>query len=159
MKYLIFIRGDPSTIRYDVVEKTLAYLNPNLDTIRAIKTSMADYGNDPALRKSYASSVKRLVKKVLSGHEEQFIIIDNPNTNPKDWMSMLGIADTMNVPVLGIGINISPNEQVYNGEDLNEQDPNLIMFKSTMYKYIDVKSDQELNTADIEAVIDELTNE
>lgn len=150
MKYLVFIRGDDSPLRDVVARNLMLALNPNINTVRAIKVSMNDYGpiTNKGERKAAASSAKKLVRKLLSGsHQEKFILIDNPNLQPSNWAAFFNIAHSVEVQVLGVGIDVNKNEQSASETDKNEQDPNLTMFIATMYKYVQVENEQDIDLA------------
>lgn len=149
MKYFVFIRGEKSDLRDQLVRELMNGLNPDINTVRAIKISMDDYKpRDKSERKAAAGNVKKMVKKLLvASHQEQFIIIDNPNINTSDWLSILNIADDLEIEVSGIGIDIRKYEQGEISDKKYEKDPNVRMFKATMYKYTWVENEQDVASA------------
>lgn len=148
MKFLVFVRGDETPFRKEVVNLIMKGLNPDLNTVRAIRVSMNDYGpfRDKGDRKAAASSVKKMVRKLLSGsHQETFIVIDNPNMNQTDWNSLFSIAESVGAHVEGVGIHVF--DPAVSDQEKNEQDPNLHVFIAMMYKYVGVENEQDVKTA------------
>lgn len=156
MKFLVFIRGESSELRTETLDRIMQGLNPDINHVRAIRVGMSDYGpfKDRGERKAAASSVKKMVRKLLSGsHQEQFIVVDNPNLNPRDWQSMFQIATSVSVEIGGVGINM---EKLADGDEdgsKNEQDPNLRLFIAMMDKYVGVQNEQDIELA-IETLLD-----
>lgn len=135
-------------------------LNPDLNNIRGIRLSMNDYGplNTRGDRKAAASSVKNLLRRLLSGsHQEQVIVIDNTNEYPSSWTSLFSVSEPLDANVLGIGIQICENEHPDNIDQKNEQDPNVQLFKAMMYKYMQVENEQDIDDA-ISVLLAQLTN-
>lgn len=120
---------------------------------------MNDYGpiTDKGERKAAASSMKKMLRKLLSGSfQEKFIIIDSPNENQNDWMSMFNIARELGVETVGIGFQLEKNEQSLIFDEKNEHGKKLTMFNATMYKYYWIKNEHDVGMAlnDLSIVVD-----
>ena len=149
MKYIIIIRGEESELRDSFTKQLMEHLNPDINTVRGIKFSMADYNpTNRGERRAAASNVKKLVKKMFVGSfQEQYIVIDNPNLNQQDWASLIHMIEDLGETVVPIGFQIQKYEQSDISEKKYEEDPKLHIFKASMYKYIQIDSDVNIITA------------
>jgi len=158
MKILVFVRGVDTSLKRSVVSHLMAGLNPDINTVRAIRVSIQDhlprYYKEPDKKtqkrdlKAADKDAKNLTRKILAGsHSEQFIVIDNESILPVHWQSYYNITNTVQVNSLAVGID------VYSGEKLNtdaekaknnEQEGKSTLFKASVYKYYGVKSEDEV---------------
>lgn len=149
MKYLVFVRGEETTLRKSTVTTIMDTLNPDVNNVRAIRVSMNDYGPfaTKGERRAAASNVKKLVRKlIINSHQEEFIVVDSSNMNHNDWHSLLRIADDLSQPIMGIGVDVQKNEHGVDEGRKNEELPNVHVFKAMMYKYVWVENEQDIET-------------
>jgi hypothetical protein len=128
----------------------MAILNPDINTVRGIELSMDKYGPliDKSDRKVAISNIKKMMKKLLvASHQEQFIVLNNPNLIYDNWMAMINIADAVNVPINTIGIQLGKNEQEPNNHRKNKKHTNIPTFICTMHKYICVEDEHSFDIA------------
>lgn len=150
MKVFVFVRGIETPFKQQIVQQIMLTLNPDINHITALKVSMRDYGDlsDKFTRKAADRSCKNLVRKILGGsHAETFIVIDNESLQPVNWQSYFVLAEGINVNAIAVGIDIdSPENFIQDAHQkrLNLQQQNLHLFKATMYKYLQVKNEQEI---------------
>lgn len=150
MKVFVFLRGVESPFKRSVSNQLMQWLNPNVNTTRGIRASMDDFGpiQDKATRKAADRSCKNLVKKILGGsHAEQFIIIDNESIQPEHWQSYFNMAEGIHQNAIGVGVEIvSPVNMITPDQrgKLNLQDQKVQVFKASMYKYVEVKNEEDI---------------
>jgi hypothetical protein len=141
-KTIVFVRGIESPARRLVVEATMLALNPNINTIRAIKLAMTDFiehPNDKGVLKAADKSVKNIVKKVLVNHTETFILIDNENLVPQHWQSLNKIAEECGMKIRMVGVDVIQTETT--SKKINLQEANRAAFKCEMHKYFEANID------------------
>lgn len=157
MKYLVFIRGEESELRTAFTQQLMNWLNPDINTVRGIKFSMSDYNpQNKGERKAAASNVKKMVKKMFMGSfQEQFIVIDNPNENQQDWLSLIHMIEDLGEAVIPLGVQVQKNEHGDISGRKNEESPKVHVFKSVMYKYMQVSDDVQIIDAlnDLESLV------
>lgn len=150
MKAFVFVRGPSSDLKKMLVDEIMQVLNPDINHVRAFRISIEDYHpTDANTFRAANKSCKNLVRKVLGGnHSETFIVIDNENLRIIDWQSYYVIANGINVNAVAIGVDFLPSENLITEE--NKAKYNLQLeycdtFKSTMYKYYQIKSKDDLD--------------
>lgn len=155
LKTFIFVRGQKTPLKDQVVAEIMAYLNPDVNRIKAIKLSLGDYCDltDKSEIKAADRTCKNLAKKIVGGsHQEEYLVIDNESLHSPHWLSYLELGDPYNIQTIGFGVDVYDNfTDPENLEKLNLQEQKLPVFIATMYKYVRVQS----NT-DIPDVISEL---
>ena len=150
MKAFVFVRGPSSDLKKMLVDEIMQVLNPDLNHVSAFRVSIENYKpTDSDTFKAANKTCKNLVRKVLGGnHSETFIVVDNENLRMMDWQSYYNIANGISVNAVAIGIDFLPSENLITEENkakYNLQLENLDTFKSTMYKYYQVKSKDDLD--------------
>ena len=157
MKHLVFIRGPESQFKRTVVDEIMKALNPDINSVRAIRVSIDDHmphfwfaPDTQTVRRAMRAAdkdCKNLTKKVLGGnHEEEFIVIDNESLLPVHWQSYNNLAEGVNADALMIGVDVylenisTPEEE----RKSNLQDQNCAVFIASCYKYHRVKNIDEL---------------
>ena len=130
-----------------MVSKLMSGLNPDLNHIRAFKVSIKNYGPDI---KAADKTCKNLARKVLAGsHEETFIVVDNENLKPQNWISYYSMANETCVNAVAVGLDIY-DENINNDEFSSKiylQRTNCDMFIASMYKYWCIKNESDMETA------------
>lgn len=153
MKVFVFVRGIDSPLKRTTVSMMMKALNPNPNTVRGIRVSMDEFGplTDKASRKAADRSCKNRVKKLIGGsHNEQFIVIDNETLNPEHWQSYFSMIEGINQNAIGVGIEVISPVNMISDEDIpkiNLQDVKVHLFKAYMYKYVEIKSDGDIEDA------------
>lgn len=144
-KTLVFVRGVESAARRIVVKRLMELLNPDINTIRAIRLSLNDYVQNPSDKgamKAADKSVKNLVKKILMAHPESHIVIDNENLLPPHWNSYKALAETLGVQVSTWGVEVvQPTLEGLDPKRANLQEANRAAFNCEMGKYIEANAD------------------
>lgn len=147
MKTLLFIRGISCPLRDTFVPELMKIMNPNVNTVRAIKLSISDIVTDPSDKgqiKAANKDCKNMTRRILmGGHEESFIVIDNENLRPNNWLSYFSLANDLAPETLAWGIDIIPgyknseykNFSTSDLKKFNVQTQNMNTFISSLYKY------------------------
>lgn len=149
MKYLVFVRGEDSDLRTSAVQQIMDTLNPDINTVRAIRVSMNDFGPFASRNQKRVAltNIKNMVRKIIGGsHQEDFIVVDNSNMNHNDWQSIFRIGDDLGETITGIGVDVRKNEHGANDGRKNEESSNVHIFKAMMYKYVWVENEQDIET-------------
>ena len=154
MKVFIFVRGVNTSFKRTIVEQLRSGLNPDINTVRAIRVSMSDTGQPN--KKAADKDCKNLVRKILAGsHEEQFIVVDNESIQPVHWQSYYNISNAVCVDALAVGLDVFSPENIFTDSEKrknNEQIAKSDMFIASMAKYIRIEKDEDVLEA-----IDQLT--
>lgn len=152
MKTFLFIRGISSPLRTIFVPELMKIMNPDVNTVHAIKLSISDIVkdfDDKGQIKAANKDCKNMTRRILMGsHEEDFIIIDNENLRPNDWLSYFRLANDLAPETLAWGIDILPEEKNFTKDDLkkiNVQEHNLDMFISSLHKYWCIKNFDDIS--------------
>ena len=144
-KTIVFVRGVESAARRTVVKRLMELLNPDINTIRAIKLSLTDYvqdASDKGAMKAADKTMKNLVKKVLAVHNETHVVIDNENLLPPHWSTYKTLAEEIGVPVTLLGIEVVlPSLEGIDVKRSNLQEANRASFNCEMDKYIEARID------------------
>lgn len=144
MKWFIFIRGQDSDLKRHTVWDVLKALPEN----QVARINMFGYPDNPKLGHRHCV---RMVKQALQDpHGSDFLLIDNESLLPLHWQSYYGISQRFAINAVPIGIDI------FSGTDeakSNLQYQNCALFIASVYKYLCVKSND-----DIPGVVGELSN-
>ena len=158
MKVFVFVRGVQTSFKHTVVKELMAGLNPDINTVRAIRVSIQDnlprYWTEPDAKtlkrdkKAADKDCKNLVRKVLDGsnHQEQFIVIDNESLLPVHWQSYYTLSQAVCVEAVAVGIDVYSDENILTeGEKArnNEQKAKKDMFIASMAKYIRIEKTED----------------
>lgn len=150
MKTFLFLRGVDTPAKRQFSERLMKALNPDNNTVRAVRLSLLDQVDDPtdkAQLKAADKGCKNLVKRLLMGsHSERFIVIDNESIFPVHWQSYYTMAHELAPETLAWGIDFFVDENLLTDpqkQKTNEQKRNCDIFNATMYKYWCIKNEEE----------------
>lgn len=142
MRFLVVVRGDETPLRQRFVSALLGHLNPNPNSVRAIRIAMRDYYTtsepDKTEKRAADRSCKNLLKKVLQNHSEEFIVLDNLSINTENWESYLNLAIKTAPEIEMIGIDVidvdHPNDAIW---DAQLKDAKKFQEKSRLYMVVE----------------------